>query len=224
MSSARLEVINDDPSVAPRMSRTLPAALNDIVAANAYEEFCIKMDELFESLDSEYRRRKKRFWYMYGAIYFWVMFFIIAGINLEEYALFALMFCAVHIGTVWFFTERPAGVKSDKESMRDIRLECDKMTNRIPFVSFHVVLMAIPAASRGAWLQMNTIDHIAVSISPSASATGTASAAAVSAVVNNAYDEKMNEAADNHQPVVYAQAVVSGNYQSVPSGDGVELV
>jgi hypothetical protein len=231
MSSARLEVINDDPAVAPRMSRAIPAALYGIVTSNAYEEFCNKMDELFDSLDAEYRRRKKRFWWMYGAIFSWYMFSLIFGISLvmeSDYAaLFALIIlCATHIGTVWYCTARPAGVKSDAESMRDIRLACDEMTNRTPFVSFHVVLMPTPAAARGAWLQMNTIDHIAVSISASASAsaTGTAAAAAVSTIMNDTNNEKMNEATDNHQPVVYAQAVVNGNYQPVPHGDGVELV
>ena len=50
MSSARLEIVTDEPAVAPRMSRALPAALYGMVNATAFEEFCDKLDELFDQL------------------------------------------------------------------------------------------------------------------------------------------------------------------------------
>lgn len=235
MSSARLEVITDEPSVAPRMSRALPAALYGIVNAAAFQAFCDKLDGLFDQLDAEQRRRKKRFWWMYGAIYIWIMyFFVFAPIfftspgfddsdSFPVASVFVpLLVCAIHIGTVWGYTARPAGVKTDVEVMREIRLECDEMTNRTPFVSFQVVLMPIPTAARGAWLQMNTVDHIAVSISASASATGAATA--VSAVMADAHDGKVDVAADNQEPVIYAQAVSNSGYQQVANESDVELV
>lgn len=230
MSSARLEVITDDATVAPRMSRALPAALYGIVDATSYQAFCVKLDELFELLYAEQRRRKKRFWWMYGAIYMWFMYFIIfAPIFFNTYdgdsaasGLVPLCLCVIHICTVWACTARPAGVKTDAETMRDIRLECEEMTNRTPFVSFHVVLMPVPTVARGAWLQMNTVDHIAVSISASASATGAATV--VSAVMADAHGGKVDSATDNQEPVVYAKAVSNGGYQQVATGSGVELV
>ena len=230
MSSARLEVIADDPAVAPRLSRSLPAALYGIVPTTAFQSFCDKLDGLFDELDAEQRRRKKRFWWMYGAIYLWFMYFFIfhpiyisVADGAPETLYFSLLLCALHIGTVWVCTARPAGAKTDSEVMRDIRSECDEMTNRTPFVSFQVVLMPVPTAARGAWLQMNTVDHIAVSISASASASGAASA--VSAVMAEAHDAKAREAADNQEPVVYAQAVgVNGGYQQIATGSGVDLV
>ena len=63
MSSARLEVITDDPAVAPRLSRSLPAALYGIVPTGAFQLFCDKLDGLFDGLDAEQRRRKRRFWW-----------------------------------------------------------------------------------------------------------------------------------------------------------------
>jgi hypothetical protein len=225
MSSARLEVITDDATIAPRMSRALPAALYGIVDAAAYQSFCVKLDELFELLYAEQRRRKKRFWWMYGAIYMWVLYFIIfTPIFFTSYddgdstasGWVPLCLCVIHICTVLVFTARPAGVKTDAETIRDIRLECEEMTNNTPFVSFHLVLMPVRMGARCAWLEINTVDHITVSISASASATS--SATVVSAVMADAHDGKVT---DNQESVVYAKAASNGNYQH---GSGNELV
>ena len=232
MSSARLEIVTDESNVAPRMSRALPAALYGIVNAAVFQAFCDKLDELFDQLYAEQRRRKKRFWWMYGAIYIWFMYFVVFapifftnpdrdhsdGSSVAS-VLVPFIVCAIHIGTVWVCTARPAGVKTDAQVMREIRSECDEMTNRSPFVSFQVVLMPIPTAARGAWLQMNTVDHIAVSISASASATGAATA--VSAIMADTTDGKVDAVAANQEPVVYAQAVSNSGYQQVA---GVEMV
>ena len=216
MSSARLEVIIDEPAIAPRMSRALPAALYGIVNATAFQSFCDKLDALFDQLYTEQRRRKRRFWWMYGSIYAWLMYYIISSPMFffdspsDTYVFVSLFLCAIHICTVWVFTARSAGVKTDDEVMREIRLECDEMTNRTPFVSFQVVMMPIPTAARGAWLQMNTIDHVAVSISASASATGAATA--VSTIIADSHDGKVDKTADSQETAVYAQAVSSGDY------------
>ena len=230
MSSARLEIVTDDPALAPQMSRALPAALYGIVNATAFQSFCDKLDALFDQLYTEQRRRKKRFWWMYGAIYIWFMYFFVfapiffssSGSSSDTYVFVPLFLCAIHICTVWVFTARSAGVKTDGEIMREIRLECDEMTNRTPFVSFQVVMMPIPTAARGAWLQMNTIDHVAVSISASASATGAATA--VSTIIADSHDGKVDVTADSQETVVYAQAVSSGGYQQVATGTDVEMV
>ena len=227
MSSARLEVITDDPTVAPRLSRSVPAALDGIVSTVAFRSFCEKLDGLFDELDAEQRRRKKRVWWMYGTIYFWVVYLlVIVPTNADSSItmLVSLCLCALHISTVWTCTARPAGAKADSATLRDIRLECDEMTNRTPFVSFQAVLMPVPISGRiSAWLQMNTVDHIVVSVSASASASGAATA--VSAVMADAHDAKAHEAADNQEPVVYAQAVgMSSGYQQVATTSGVELV
>ena len=211
------------------MSRALPAALYGMVNATAFEEFCDKLDELFDQLYAEQRRCKKRFWWMYGSIRIWILLFIIftpAAISLpgnELSVIFPILICAIQIGTVWGFTARPAGVKSEGEVMREIRLECDKMTNRTPFVSFQVVFMPISTAARGAWLQMNTVDHIAVSIAASASATGAATAVSVVEVADD-HDGKIDVATTNQEPVVYAQAVLNSGYQQVATRSDVELV
>jgi hypothetical protein len=229
MSSARLEIIRDEPSIPPRLSRALPAALYGIVDASVFQAFCDKLDGLFDQLDSEQRRRKKRFWWMYGTIYIWFIFFcFFAPIAFGSYsspvgaALVALCLCVIHIVTVLAFTARPAGVKTDTEVMREIRLECDDMTNRNPYVSFQVVLMPISTAARGAWLQMNTVDHIAVSIAASASTTGAATA--VSAVMASASDGKADVVSENQEPVIYAKAVSHGGYQPCATGNDVEMV
>jgi hypothetical protein len=232
MSSARLEVFTDEPNVAPRISRTLPAALYGIVDAAAFQAFCDKLDGLFDQLDAEQRRRKKRFWRMYGSIYIWFMYFFVfapiffsasSGSSPAVPVLIPMCICAIHICTVWVLTARPAGVKTDAEVMREIRLECEEMTNRTPYVSFQVVLMPVPTAARGQWLQMNTVDHIAVSIASAVTATGTA-ATAVSVVMADTQNGKVDVAADHQEPVIYAQAVSSGGYQQCATGNDIDLV
>jgi hypothetical protein len=207
------------------MSRGMPAALDGLLSQAAFDEFCDTLDASFDLLDSEHKRRKKRFWWMYGTIYVWFMYFIIFGSLMSvNFLPLTLIACAVHITTVWFCTARGAGVKSDKEMMRVVRSECDEMTRRTPFVSFHVVLVPTAAGARGAWLQMETIDHIGVSVSLSASASGVATTA--NATMAHTHDSKIDESSDNSHPVVYVQAVVSstsvnGNYQQI---NDVEMV
>ena len=229
MSSARLEVITDEPSIAPRMSRALPAALYGIIDATTFQAFCDKLDGLFDQLDAEQRRRKKRFWWMYGSINIWIMLFffffpsyLIMGSLPVVPVLVALLICAIHICTVWAYTARPEGVKTDVEVMCDIRLECDEMTNRTPFVSFQVVLMPIPTAARGSWLQMNTIDHIAVSIATSASASGAATS--VRAIMVDAHGGKVDLAAIKQENVIIAQAESNADYEAMCDRNDAELV
>jgi hypothetical protein len=227
MSSARLEVIKDDATSPPYMSRSMPAALDGLVNAEAFDAFCDRLDVLLDSLDAEHKRRRKRFWYMYGAIYFWFLYFLIFIPTFQmKYVPYTAVAFVVHVALVRFCTARPAGVKTDKELTRLIRSECDEMTRQTPFVSFHAVLVPVTVALRCASLQINTVDHIGVSVSLSASASGAATAAVLEPT--SMESTKMAEAAsssDAGHPVVYAQAVASssrGDYQPVQAD--VEMV
>ena len=84
--------------------------------------------------------------------------------------------------------------------------------------------MPVRMGARCAWLELNTVDHISVSISASASASVTGAATLVSAVMADAHDGKVDVATDNQEPVVYAKAVSNGGYQQVATGSSVELV
>lgn len=87
--------------------------------------------------------------------------------------------------------------------------------------NIHVVLMPVRMSARCAWLELNTIDHISVSISASASASVTGAATLVSTVMADAHDGKVDVATDNQEPVVYAEAASNGGYQH---GSPIELV
>jgi hypothetical protein len=227
MSSVRLEIFSDDMDISPSMSRAMPAALYGLLTDMAFNEFCDKLDQLFEMIDKEQKRRKKRFWWMHISFRLWIIAIIISG------SVFAVMACALHLGTVWFFTARPYGMKSEKEMICIIRSECDIMTNRTPFVSFHLVLVPKPAvvgrSLYSSCLQMDAIDHIGVSVSSSAAASGVATA--VSVIMNDVSDSKNVESSDVHEhPVVYAHAVSSlssttnGQYHKIHNDCSVEMV
>jgi hypothetical protein len=215
MSSARLEVIRDDATVAPHMSRGMPAALDGLVTQVAFDAFCDRLDALFALLDAEQKRHRRSFWWIYITIYLWFMYFLFfIPIFKLKYIQYSAPAFFVHIVLVGFCTARPTGAMTDKELLHLIRCECDEMTRQTPFVSFHTILMPVPSVARGAALQVDTVDHIGVSVSMLA----TASSAAV-AVLENAMDlTKRAEAAssDEGHPVVYAQAVASrGDYRPV---------
>jgi hypothetical protein len=202
MSSARLEVIKDDAETPACMSRSMPAALDGLLTQTSLDDFCDKLDELFVLSHAEFKRVIKRMKWLFGAFYFWLM-------NLWWF-IGTFILTAVYIGIVWMVTQPGAGTKSTKEILQLIRFECDDMTRRTPFVSFHVAGGAIT--------------HIGVSISLSAAASGVASTS--NATMEQTSDSKVAESSDNHHPVVYAQAVTSstassGNYQQL---NDVEVV
>jgi hypothetical protein len=109
-------------------------------------------------------------------------------------------------------------VKTDKEVMRLIQSKCDDMSNA------YVVLMPVPASADGARLQMDTVDHIGVSVSLSA----LAASAVLEPTGTSKESAKMAESSisrDAGHPVVYAQAVAAssrGDYQPVQAD--VEMV
>jgi hypothetical protein len=95
---------------------------------------------------------------------------------------------AVYFCTVRFCTKPGADAKSNKEILQMFRLECDDMTRRAPFVSFHVTA--------------GTISHIGVSISLSATASGDAITS--NTIMEHTSDSKIVRSSDSYHPVVYA--------------------
>jgi hypothetical protein len=229
MSSARLEIIKDSVELPPAMSRKMPAALDGLVGKGPFTEFCDALDATMELLFNEQRRRMKRFCCMCGGIYLWFMFFNIFASLVDIYSLLgSVALCAVHLSTVWMCTSRPAGTPTAPESMRKIRAECDRMTTATPHVSFSIVLVPTPAAARGAWLQMDNIDHIGVSVSLTAHATGSATASFVPAANIIMADAKADDSNATTAAVAFAQAVPTntgraGAYQPIRTED-VEMV
>jgi hypothetical protein len=205
MSSARLEIIIDDADTPACMSRTMPAALEGLVPQAALDDFCDKLDALFVLSHTESQRVRKRVSWMSRACLFWLFLFFcfISFMNLWWF-IGTFILTAVYTGTVWFCTQPGADAKSQKEILQLIRFECDELTRRTPFVSFHVAA--------------GSVNHIGVSISLSATAFGVASTS--NANVEDTSDSKNAVASDNHHPVVYAHAVTTstttnGNYQQL---------
>jgi hypothetical protein len=205
MSSARLEIIKDDADSPACVSRSMPAALDGLLTQTALDDFCDKIDELFLVAHTEHKRVMKRVKWLFGAFYIWLILFMISSSLMNLWWFIGTFFLtAVYIGIVWMVTQPGANTKSKKEILQMIRCECDELTRRTPFVSFHVAAGAI--------------SHIGVSISASATASGVASAS--NATMDQTSDSKIAESTDNHHPVVYAQAVTTsattnGNYHQL---------
>jgi hypothetical protein len=222
MSSARLEVIKDNATVAPHMSRGMPVALDGLVSQVAFDAFCDCLDALFALLDAEQKRHRRGFWWIYITIYVWSMYFIfLTPIFKLKYIQYSAPAFIVHVGLAGFCTARPASAMTDKELLHLIRCECDEMTRQTPFVYFHTILLPVPSAARGAALQTDTVDHIGVSVSMMA----TASSAAVTVLESTMESTKKTEAksSDAGHLVVFAQVVTSrGDYHPVHAD--VEMV
>jgi hypothetical protein len=199
MSSARLEVIKDDTDTPAYMSRSMPAALEGLLTQTALDDFCHKLDALFVLTHAECKRVTNLANWMIIALYFYVLFCIPTMYMIEWcYKIGTFILIAVDIGIIWMMTQPGAGTKSFKEILRLIRFECDEMTRRTPFVSFH--------AAVGTIMHID-IKHIDVSISVSETSSGVASGS--NAIVECTIDSKIADSSDNHHPVVYAQAVTS---------------
>jgi hypothetical protein len=214
MSLARLEVIKGDADNPACLSRSMPAALDGLLKQAALDDFCDKVDELFLVAHTEYKRVIKRLSWMIIAFYIWIVFFIISIplMNPWWYIIASTIAMCVYIGIVELCTQPGLIAKSSKEKLRLIRFECDEMTRRTPFVSFHVAAGVV------------NCNHIDVIISSSATASGIATTS--NTITEHTSDSKINKSSDNDNPVVYAQAVTSstmtnGNYQQL---NDVEVV
>jgi hypothetical protein len=192
MSSARLEIIKNNAYNPACMSRSMPAALNGLLTQAALDDFCDKLDVLFVLSHKEHKRCIK---FMVNGGYFLMMFFIVSYVRYMNFWWFngTVIFTFGFGVYVWLSTAPYIGVKANGRILNLIRFECDEMTRRTPFVSFHVVA--------------GTIKHIDVNISVSVTSSGVATDS--NAIVERTSDSKIAESSDNHHPVVYAHAVTS---------------
>jgi hypothetical protein len=207
MSSARLEVVKGDADTPAYLSRSMPAALDGLLTQTALDDFCDKIDELFLVAHTEYKRVIKRLSWMIIAFYVWIIFIIVSIplMNSWWYIIASTIAMCVYIGIVELCTQPGQIAKSSKEKLRLIRFECDEMTRRTPFVSFHVAAGAV------------NCNHIDVIISLSATASGVATTSNCTIT---------DQSRDNNNPVVYVQAVTSstmtnGNYQQLNDVEAV---
>jgi hypothetical protein len=223
MSSARLEIINDDADTPACMSRSMPAALEGLVTPAALDDFCDKLDALFVLSHTESQRVKQRSIWTIRASFFYFLcvcvgIFLFQNMNALVFSIFSSGTSAIwvlNLGIVWLCTQPGAGTMSQKEILQLIRCACDELircacvelTRSAPFVlSFHVAAGAI--------------SHIRVSISASASATASGVASASNATMDETSDSKIAESTDNHHPVVHAQFVTT---RTTTNGDNQQL-
>jgi hypothetical protein len=202
MSSARLEVIKDDAETPARMSRSMPAALDGLLTQTALDYFCDTIDELLvlshARTQAEFKSIMERgCCFLVACLFFPVVPLCIivptrylfdtlspTGSQFLRIGLYIASF--VYFVIVWKCTQPGPDAKSNKEILQLIRFECDEMTRRTPFVSFHVAAGAI--------------NHIDVSISLSAPAFGVVTTSNAILDTNN---PKIDESSSNHQPVGY---------------------
>jgi hypothetical protein len=203
MSSARLELIRDDALFTPAcMSRSMPAALDGLLTQTALDDFCDKVDELLvlshARTQAEYKSAMKR-WCCFLVAY---LFFPVVPVCIFVSTLYLFDTLSptgsqfLHIGLyiasfvyfviVWKCTQPGPDAKSNKEILQWIRFECEEMTRRTPFVSFHVAAGAI--------------NHIDVSISLSAPAFGVVT---TSNAILDTNIPKIDESSSNHQPALH---------------------
>jgi hypothetical protein len=157
-STARIEVIQDINTMQPRISRTLPAELYGKVNDDSFQEFCTNIDELLQTIDVTVYSQPagRRFWWMY--ILLWIGNFSLLGKSVLTmkfpYFLSAPIIFVLFIGVAWYEATYTSYGTTGLTMVHDIRSECDDMTDRTPYLSFHVVL------TRGSHVPI--IEYIAV--------------------------------------------------------------
>jgi hypothetical protein len=160
MSSASLEIIKNNAYNPACMSRSMPAALNGLLTQAALDDFCDKLDELFV-LSHEEHKRCIKFMVNGGHFLLLMMLLGVSYLRLGFWWFIGTVIFTFGFGVyVWLSTAPYIGVKANGRILNLIRFECDEMTRRTPFVSFHVVA--------------GTIKHIDVNISVSATSSGVA--------------------------------------------------
>jgi hypothetical protein len=188
-------LIRDDALFTPAcMSRSMPAALDGLLTQTALDDFCDKLDELLVLSHTESQRVIKRLILELIATNFFSVFAcIFLFLNMSTLIFFSGTSAYwVFLGIVWLCTKPGANAKSSKEIVQLIRFECDEMSRRTPFVSFHVAAGAM--------------NHIDVSISLSAPASGVISTS--NARIDANYS-KIDESSSNHQPVGHCAQTVT---------------
>ena len=179
MNPVRLQIIRDGTVSPPRLSHALPVALHNIVPEGSYSDFCNKINSLLclAAADNKIRANSS-IWLkcgiaclslgisvcLIGAIWYMdklsnSMLFFYMGITV-------LIASYIHEATIRVWIESATGVTTASRILREIREECDTMSNRTPHASFHVVLSTFgTTAIRNKQLHVNPIACIAVNLS-----------------------------------------------------------
>jgi apolipoprotein N-acyltransferase len=192
MSTARLEIIKDDDNIPAHVSRSIPAVLDGLLTQAALDDFCDKLDVLFIWLHEEQERFLIRAALLIGALFYWIaraLFFRPYKISM---LIDPFMLTVIYIGIVLLCTQPGANAKSNKEILQLIRFECDEMSRRTPFASFHV--------------DSGAMNHIDVSISLSAPTSGVI---ATSNTIIDTNISKIDVSSSNHQPVRHCAQTVT---------------
>ena len=162
MNEARLEIVADDLDSSPRLSRSIPAALDGLIDDKAFYEFADELDKLLEILDNGYQQFQNRLqWMQYGYYSIFFGFLLLSQYFIVLYSVY-LMTSILYLICIWLF----AGPKTSAVIIvREIRSTCEGMTNRTPNVSFHPIFRQVLTYSSPV---METIIYIDVSISNNA--------------------------------------------------------
>ena len=165
MDTARLEIFADDLDSSPRLSRSIPAALDGLIDYKVFQEFADELDILLEMLDTDVRRLQNRSWrIVYGqlCITFGSLFWLPYYINLYIVWFFISV---IYMASTWLYaTYSLRGPKTTGEIIEEIRSICEVVTNRTPNVSFHPIFRGLSAGSQ----EMEIVTNIDVSISNNA--------------------------------------------------------
>ena len=175
INPVRLEIVQDDHVTAPRLSRVRPALLYDIVAETSYIDFCTTIDALLSRMAVDYRCHAKRLLWWNLGMAFWIVvlcgFYFAALLQLKSVLFYYSAYTCFILSIMYMVTVRiwmncPTGTIPATETMKEIRAECEVMTNRTPHASFHVVLTPFATTLRGHHhLYANPIGFIEVSVS-----------------------------------------------------------
>ena len=172
MNPVRLEIVQDDPVSAPRLSRVLPALLYNVVSESSYFDFCDKIDSLLCIAAVDYKCRANRLlWWNLGMLFCWILIltmYVLSSLAGKYYTLIAIiviMICIIYLVTIRIWMNCPTGAAPATETMKEIRAECEAMTNRTPHASFHIVLTPFATSLRAHHLYTNPILFIEVSVS-----------------------------------------------------------
>ena len=228
MDPVKLDIFQDDAVTAPRLARVLPAVLYNIVTERSYIDFCNKIDLLLSTAEADYMIRANRLrWSNYGYL-FWVLWFSgcyfgVMTRSSDTYTMSDLFFyistasvvaCIIFTAAMWIWMNCSTGVTPATTAIREIRDECEAMTNRTPHVSFHVVLTPLATALRAQHSHANPITCIEVSVSPIGFELAKSNVGMIS-TENAKRSASGNRPADMSHPAVSTKSPVTHDYQQL---------
>ena len=223
MNAVRLELIKDNPKTPPRLSRVLPAVLYNIVPESSYIDFCNKIDSSLSIAAADHTIRAYRLLWSNGGIAIWSLWFFgfficvillqdgksaISDIYLYIMAASAVV-CAIYMTAVRIWMNSPTGVTPAVVAIREIRDECEAMTNRTPHASFHVALTPIAKAFRSQ-MHSNPIACIEVSVSVIGFELARSNGGMQSSEISNTNG---NTSVDVSHPAISTTSPTSNEYQ-----------